>query len=559
MHLCSFLSIVCPDFQMPLLAYYKHHQPRRWVLATALVCLYGFLKAMRPSEPFLTPYLIEDKNITERDLDNVVYPYWTYSYMLALVPVFLFTDLLRYKPVVVFEGMAYVGTWAILLWGQGVPQMILMQCIYGLATATEIAYYAYIFAAVPTEQFQRVSSYTRSAILTGNFMAGALSQLLISLKATTYYGLNIASMTSVVCSLVVAIMLPNVRETLYFHRSRDRAGVSRTQTPADAVPSVDSKEDGTVAPEVNSDNTTPPVEQSSPSSSDRREDALPTLECCGPSPRNTGRTWIRRSLPGCRDNFTHMWSDFKSCYGNFHLLKWSLWWAFATCGNFQVGNYVQNLWEIIDEKPGNYNLNRDVYNGAVEAVSTLTGAVSAFLIMFVRMDWRLFGELLLGVVSLVESVLLVIMGTTSNIWLCYAFYILFRSSYQLVITIATYQIAKYLALERYALVFGLNMFIALVLGSVLTFIVVDSRTLNTPPDVQFIVYGGYFFILACAFNTKAVYSISAYGWRAAWRDRLETRPADRGQSLPAVAAGDGEQTGYQPFYNDSDAGNESDV
>ena len=57
--------------------------------------------------------------------------------------------------------------------------------------------------------------------------------------------------------------------------------------------------------------------------------------------------------------------------------------------------------------------------------------------MFVHIDWRLFGELFLGVVSLLEAALLVVMGVTSNIWLCYVFYIIFRSSYQLVITIAT--------------------------------------------------------------------------------------------------------------------------
>ena len=50
--------------------------------------------------------------------------------------------------------------------------------------------------------------------------------------------------------------------------------------------------------------------------------------------------------------------------------------------------------------------------------------------------------------------------------------------------VVRYQIAKQLALERYALVFGLNMFVALVLGSLLTFIVVDSRALNTPANIQ---------------------------------------------------------------------------
>ena len=57
--------------------------------------------------------------------------------------------------------------------------------------------------------------------------------------------------------------------------------------------------------------------------------------------------------------------------------------------------------------------------------------------MFVQMDWRLFGELLLGVVSLLDAAILVAMGVTGNIWLCYVLYIVFRSSYQLVITIAT--------------------------------------------------------------------------------------------------------------------------
>ncbi|XP_038051092.1 folate transporter 1-like [Patiria miniata] len=543
---------------MSLLAYYQYHHPRRWALATVLICLYGFLKAMRPSEPFLTPYLIQVKNITEGDLDNVVYPYWTYSYMLALVPVFLFTDLFRYKPVVVFEGLAYIGTWAILLWGQGVPQMVLMQCMYGLATATEIAYYAYIFAAVPMEQFQRVSSYTRSALLTGRFVAGALGQLLISLKATTYYGLNAVSMTSVVLSLVVAVALPSVRQTLYFHR-----GDARDQLPGEPDPSAGSQQDGTGVEELNHTALTPPVEHDPPNSSNQSKDAseFPTPAYNDPNPPNPPGTWFQRSVRGCKSNFTQMWSDFKSCYGNFDLLKWSLWWAFATCGNFQVGNYVQNLWEIIYEKPGNSGMNTDVYNGAVEAVATLMGAVSAFLIMFVRMDWHHFGELLLGVVSLLEAALLVVMGVTSNIWLCYAFYIIFRSSYQLVITIATYQIAKQLALERYALVFGLNMFIALALGSALTFIVVDSRTLNTPANTQFIVYGGYFFVLACAFCAKAVYSISVYGWRAAWRARLESRPTHHNQQQqPAVLVEEGDQTGYRQFRNeDSDAGDESDV
>lgn len=40
-----------------------------WFLPTALICAYGFFASLRPSEPFLTPYLLgPDKNLTEREV-----------------------------------------------------------------------------------------------------------------------------------------------------------------------------------------------------------------------------------------------------------------------------------------------------------------------------------------------------------------------------------------------------------------------------------------------------------------------------------------------------------
>ena len=52
-----------------------------------------------------------------------VYPLWTYSYLVLLVFVFLLTDLLRYKVVIIVEGLAYIVTWCLLLWTKGVRMM----------------------------------------------------------------------------------------------------------------------------------------------------------------------------------------------------------------------------------------------------------------------------------------------------------------------------------------------------------------------------------------------------------------------------------------------------
>ena len=47
---------------------------KEWMWTTLLLCLYGFLKELRPSEPFITEYLIEPKwvNIT---LEEVRFTY----------------------------------------------------------------------------------------------------------------------------------------------------------------------------------------------------------------------------------------------------------------------------------------------------------------------------------------------------------------------------------------------------------------------------------------------------------------------------------------------------
>lgn len=47
-----------------------------------------------------------------------------------------------------------------------------------------------------------------------------------------------------------------------------------------------------------------------------------------------------------------------------------------------------------------------------------------------------------------------------------------------------FQIAVNLSMERYALVFGINTFLALVVQTIVTVVVVDQRGLNLPISVQ---------------------------------------------------------------------------
>lgn len=76
-----------------------------WIKVTLLLCIYGMVREIRPSEPFVSEFLMgEWREITEEQLNRDVYPVGTYSYLAQLVLIFLITDFLRFKPVIILSG-----------------------------------------------------------------------------------------------------------------------------------------------------------------------------------------------------------------------------------------------------------------------------------------------------------------------------------------------------------------------------------------------------------------------------------------------------------------------
>ena len=65
-----------------------------------------------------------------------------------------FINFFRYKPIIIFEIGAYWSTWALLVWANGVAWMKFMQFTFGLASATEVAYYTYMYAQVWHAKFE---------------------------------------------------------------------------------------------------------------------------------------------------------------------------------------------------------------------------------------------------------------------------------------------------------------------------------------------------------------------------------------------------------------------
>lgn len=212
--------------------------------------------------------------------------------------------------------------------------------------------------------------------------------------------------------------------------------------------------------------------------------------------------------------FTLMKSHFIDSYKNKHVVKWSFWYALATCGFIQVQTYMQPLWSVIQAE----DEDQAFYNGATEAALTLLGFLGALLAGVLKVNWAFVGELMLAVCSIVSGTLLLISSQAESIFVSYLCYVAFGALYHFVITVASSEIAKNIMEDSYGLIFGMNTLIALVLQSVLTAVVVTNNVgFALAPRNQYLVYGLYHIFIACVYIITGLIS-----WFKSKRDITKT-------------------------------------
>lgn len=111
--------------------------------------------------------------------------------------------------------------------------------------------------------------------------------------------------------------------------------------------------------------------------------------------------------------------------------------AWCLKSNFsQVQSYIQPLWKEIDP------VERVLYNGAVEALITLLGAIAAFMAGFLNSKrFNRYEIWILTILMLVEGGLLLWAALTTSLWCCYLSYVIFGMIYHFMITVARYDIS----------------------------------------------------------------------------------------------------------------------
>ncbi|CAD5225719.1 unnamed protein product [Bursaphelenchus okinawaensis] len=407
-----------------------------WKLTTFLLCGYGCLKELRPSEPYLYKYQHDYLKLSDADLNGRVYPIWTYSFMLTIIPILLFTDALLYKPVLILESVAFIGTWTFLIVGKDVFTQQMAEVCYGLATSTEMAYFAFVYMLVDKKHYKVVTAMTRAALQGGQFLGYMSSEPILLFHWGTVSTLNYITLVSLSLAFLFSLFLPNLS---WRH--------------------------------------------------------VIAVEPCAGSLR------IESYWQFFMDRMYKLKQRFKESFRNMKTVKWSVWWAFSTCGEFFMLNYSQALWSQVQSVKS-----PDLLNGFVTAIVPLLALLSILGMERLPINWLKWGESSLVLGSIIQAGLLYTMSQTKLLWVMYVTYAGFQLVYQCTITIAQINLVKTMAVaSSCGFVFGINTFVALVVQTVMTLIFVDTRGLGLPVRDQFVVYAIYHCTLGIVFILSLIY------------------------------------------------------
>ncbi|XP_076282411.1 thiamine transporter 1-like [Lasioglossum baleicum] len=432
----------------------------KWILISCILCVFGCFKEFRPSESFVTDYLTGPwKNFTFDQVNQEIFPVSTYSYFATLIVVFLITDFVRYKPVIILCGLSGAITFLLIIIGKDIATLQIVEFFYGLFLSTEVAYYTYIYAKVDKAHYQEVTSHTKAASLFGRCMSGIIAQLTVSFDLLDYHQLNYLTISAITFAMLWAFFLPSVGKSIYFHRSNEM---------------VASRQNLTIASQISEHHV-------QFGSSNKKVSLIEK---------------IRRA-------YVLLWKDFLAAYSNGHIVKWSIWWAFSTCGYLQISSYIQLLWQTA------VSTEDKIYNGAVDALYTIIGTMTVFCIGKVPFNWSLIGDTVVSLMSFMEGILLVVSSYSYNIWLLYLSFIIFGIIYHTMVTVASFEVAKSISEDSYGLIFGINTFFALALQSILTAIVVNGN-LGLDLRSQYLIYGGYFIVIAMLYTIIGIFNIAQH-------------------------------------------------
>lgn len=111
------------------------------------------------------------KDFTADQVNNEIYPWSTYAYLPFLLSLGPLAELVSFRGAILIGLCGRVITRFLLLYGNSVSDMQIMQVTYAMGTAAEDVFSGYVYHVVPLHQYQAVTSYIKASAMISHVAA----------------------------------------------------------------------------------------------------------------------------------------------------------------------------------------------------------------------------------------------------------------------------------------------------------------------------------------------------------------------------------------------------
>lgn len=423
-----------------------------------------------------------ERGFSQEDTYQKIYPVWTYSALSIGAIVALTVDQLpHYKYLVVLEGLAYLLTRFLVIFGRSVFSQQVMQFAYAIATSTEVGYTSYAYFTMRRSRFHFATGCIRAAKLLGTFSSAGVAQIIISLayedekKNVPYMTLNWISFVAVASALFVSLMLPKNSDPNTWNflaygvlQAFHKVGCCRTASQTRDYSFLDDDDSEQLENE------------------DVHTQLLMADDACVSQAGNINTGSMERRHPGIMAKAKQAYTSVVEFLRKPSHQEMAIIYSFSLASLYQAQNYSQNLWDDV-------NHGSSAWNGAVTAVATISAAASSYGVTSTKNGFFLTRKDFMMIFTALAGLFLVLPATLhfkGNIWLAYSSWVLFRLFVAAVISISQFRIARGCSDKdkKYGTLYGICSFLGLAVASILQ-VAVGKNGFHLDVRVQFIVYG----------------------------------------------------------------------
>lgn len=263
-----------------------------WLKITLCVSLFATFRDFRPVDSFYTSYLTSPAvNFTAEQVTEDIYPVNSYATTSLIIIMFLVTDFVLYKPIVMLDALSSIVMFLLVLEPVTLFKTKLSMVFLSLTSASELAYMSYAYAKIRDRKlYQKMTGIVRGSNLLGKCLSSTFAQIAVSILHFEYELLVYISLAGSIVAFAISFFFPPVNVSIYFHPESPK----------------------TTKPKVNYNTF--------------------HNQCH----KDLGPCLVEKSPKPVRVVFDQLYSELREAYTNPYLLKYGIWFAFATGVYFQI-------------------------------------------------------------------------------------------------------------------------------------------------------------------------------------------------------------------------------